>query len=123
MRQASTLTKRQQHPKSSMSNIGVIVHASPTVGEIAADWLPEPLGTRPQVHAVIYDLTGVTTKTQRFDLRPSGIALELEVGTEEPPLSVTASGVFDDAAVAMLGKLCAGFGARFYDSEKGRFVI
>ena len=106
-----------------MSNIGVIVHASPTVGEIAADWLPKPLGTRPQVHAVIYDLTGVTTKTQRFDLRPTGIALELEVGAEEPPLSVIASGVFDDAAVTMLRKLCTGLGARFYDSEEGRFVI
>ncbi|MGJ7523982.1 hypothetical protein ACSFA0_26180 [Variovorax sp. LT1P1] len=106
-----------------MSSIGVIVHASPNTGQLDADWRPTPLGTRPQVHAVIYDLTGVTTRTQRFDLRPSGIALELEVGAEEPPLSVTASGVFDDAAITMLKKLCTGFGARFYDSEEGRFVI
>lgn len=106
-----------------MSNIGVIVRASPNTGELAADWLPGPLGTRPHVHAVIYDLTGVTTTTQRFDLRRTGIALELEVSAEEPPLSVTASGVFDDEAVAMLGELCKGFGARFYDSEEGRFVI
>lgn len=106
-----------------MSSIGVIVHAVPDTGEIDADWLPAPLGTRPHVHAVIYDLTGVMTTTQRFDLRPTGIALQLEVGAEEPPLSVTASGVFDDAAVAMLGKLCTGFGARFYDSAEGRFVI
>ena len=106
-----------------MSSIGVIVHASPDTGEVDADWLPAPLGTRPQVHAVIYDLTGVTTKTQRFDLRRTGIALELEVGAEEPPLSVTVSGVFDDAAVTMLRKLCNGLGARLYDSEEGRFVI
>jgi hypothetical protein len=34
-----------------------------------------------------------------------------------------ASGVFDDGAVAMMVKLCTRFGARFYDSEQGRFVI
>lgn len=116
------MTERAHHSNPSMSSIGVIVHASSNTGEIDAGWLPTPLGTRRQVHAVIYDLTGVMTKTQRFDLRPTGIALELEVGAEKPPLSVTASGVFDDAAVAMLGKLCTGFGARFYDSEEGRFV-
>lgn len=106
-----------------MSSIGVIVRASQNIEELAAGWLPQPLGTRPHVHAVIYELTGVMTKTQSFDLRPNGIALELEVGDDEPPLSVTASGVFDETAVAMLRKLCTGFGARLYDSEEGRFII
>mgnify|MGYP000739978498 CR=1 FL=1 len=107
-----------------MPSIGVIVHASsPGTGEIDAKWLPAPLGTRSHVHAVIHDLTGVRTSTQRFDLRPTGIALELEVGAEEPPLSITASGVFDDPAVAVLEKLCTAFGARFYDGDDGRFVI
>lgn len=106
-----------------MSSIGVIVRASQEVEELDADWLPQPLGTRPQVHAVIHELTGVTTKSQRFDLRPKGFALELEVGDDEPPMSVTASGVFDEAAIAMLNKLCAALSARFYDSEEGRFII
>jgi hypothetical protein len=106
-----------------MSSIRVIVHALPNTGQLHADWRPTPLGTRPQVHAVIYDLTEGTTRTQRFDLRPTGIVLELEAGAEEPPLSVTASGEFDDAAVTMLRKLCTGFSARLYDRKEGRFVI
>jgi hypothetical protein len=106
-----------------MSSIGVIVRASQEVEELDANWLPQPLGSRPHVHAVIYELTGVTTRSQRFDLRPQGIALELEVGDDEPPMSVTASGVFDEAAVAMLKKLCAALAARFYDSEGARFII
>ncbi|MDM0123304.1 hypothetical protein [Variovorax arabinosiphilus] len=106
-----------------MSSIGVLVRASQEIEELDADWLPLPLGTRPHVHAVIYELTGVTTKSQRFDLRPKGIALELEVGDDEPPMSVTASGVFDEAAVAILKKLCTALAARLYDSEEGRFII
>jgi len=106
-----------------MSSIGVIVRASQEIEELDADWLPQPLGTRPHVHAVIHELTGVTARTQRFDLRPQGITLELEVGDDEPPMSVTASGVFDEAAVAMLKKLCAALSARFYDSDDGRFII
>lgn len=105
-----------------MSSIGVIVRAGQEVEELDADWLPQPLGTRPHVHAVIYELTGVTTRSQRFDLRPQGI-LELEFGDDEPPMSVTASGVFDEAAVAMLKKLCAALAARLYDGEEGRFII
>ncbi|MGJ7498634.1 hypothetical protein ACSFA8_26755 [Variovorax sp. RT4R15] len=106
-----------------MSSIGVIVRASQDIEELGADWLPQPLGTRPHVHSVIYELTGVTTRTQRFDLHSQGIALELEVGDDEPPMSITATGVFDEAAVAVLRKLCAGLSARFYDSEDGRFII
>lgn len=106
-----------------MKSLGVIVHESPRSGDMSPDWLPSPLGTRAHVHAVIWELTGITTRSQRFDLRPAGISLELEVGAEEPPLSVIASGVFDDGAVGMLVKLCTRFGARFYNSEQGRFVI
>ena len=67
---------------------------------------------------------GIPMKQEhRFEFRGHGLCLELEIGDDEPPRSITAAGVFGDAEVLLLRSLCRQLSASFYDSEEGDFAF
>jgi hypothetical protein len=107
-----------------MSSIALILKATAEVEELAPDWVPEPLGAREAIRRRIREAGGVPMiAPDRFSLRDGGLWLELEIAEEEPPRSVTASGVFGDAERRCLRALCATLQARLYDAEEGRFAF
>lgn len=107
-----------------MSSIGLILKASAEAEELATDWVPEPLAKREDIRLRIREAGGVPMVVpDRFSLRDTGLWLELEIGDEEPPRSITASGVLGEAERSCLRHLCASLGARLYDAEEGRFAF
>jgi len=107
-----------------MSSIGVIVRTDEALAAFSPEWVPEVLGTPHELKALIESVGGIAmSNSARFDLRPTGLALELEIGDDDPPKSITASGVFGEAEVALLQQICRSLSANFFDSEEGRFVF
>ena len=98
-----------------MSNIGIIVRANQEVAQLGRDWVPQPLGSRADVLALV----------QRFV--PAGNASWLHVQVEsaeesENPRTISVSGSWGPQEAAALKQLCAALGARFYDAAAGQFV-
>jgi hypothetical protein len=107
-----------------MSSIGVIVRAEGPAESLATDWVPVPLGAREALATLLVSAGGrPMNQPSRFDFRGGGLSLELEIGDDEPPRSITASGVFGTEEVALLQSLCERLSAKFYDSEEGDFAF
>ena len=99
-----------------MSNIGIIVRPNLEVAQLGHDWMPQPLGSRADVLALV----------QRF--LPAGnnaswLHVQVESAEEsESPRTISVSGSWGPQEAAALKQLCAALGARFYDAAAGRFV-
>ena len=107
-----------------MSSIGVIVRTEGPIESLADNWVPTTLGARDELVAVLVAAGGIPmNKEHRFEFRGRGLSLELEIGDDEPPRSITAAGLFGDAEVLLLRSLCRQLSASFYDSEEGSFAF
>ena len=105
-----------------MSSIGVIVKADSEIEDLPEEWVPEPLDSRDPIFALVNKLSGLSIHTNRIDLRPHGLELELDLGNEIQLLSISVSGVFGDYEIQFIKELCCSLDARFYDSEACEFV-
>ena len=107
-----------------MSSSGVIVRTEEPIESLADNWVPTPLGARDELAALLVAAGGTPMKQEhRFEFRGHGLSLELEIGDDEPPRSITAAGIFGDAEVLLLRALCRQLSASFYDSEEGGFAF
>jgi hypothetical protein len=98
-----------------MSSIGILVRAEGASETLGEDWIPEPLGPRWQVEAALAELLGDTS-----DLRLNA-HVDPPGGTADPR-TISFSGVWGDAELAVLRTLCQRFEARFFDAETGAFL-
>ncbi len=91
------------------------MRASGDLGELPADWAPEPLGPRADVLAAIGSCVPA---------EDAGLALNFRVeeseDSEEPrTISVSAAWGQRESAIC---RLCNLLGARFYDASAGDFI-
>ena len=105
-----------------MSSIGIIVRAESDVDTLPRDWIPEPLGTRDAVMAVIQLNAPGAVGDLRLSLQALSLNLELEIDAGPLPKSITVSGVWGPKEPLFVGALCKRLGARFYDSEMSEFI-
>lgn len=98
-----------------MSSIGIVVRANKSVESLGHDWVPEPLGPRPEVEALLAEFMANADHLM--------LTANIEGRHEsEDPRSITFSGVWGVEERAVLKQLCSQLDARFYDAEAGNFV-
>ena len=99
-----------------MSSIGLIIRESRDVEELPQDWVPQPLGPRAEVLAVLERYLPQNDPTLALSLRVE------EPAESEEPRTISASGVWGPREMAILKLLCNALGARFYDAESSEFI-
>ena len=99
-----------------MSSIGIIVKASQDVAELGADWVPQALGTRAEVTALVEQCIPSTDKS-------CSLVAQVEPAEySQDPRSISISGVWGQRESAALRQLCNSLGARLFDAESGEFI-
>lgn len=99
-----------------MSSIGIIVKASQEAAELGPEWVPQPLGARVKVAALV---------EQYIPQTDNSLSLVIQIEPEEEsqdPRSISVSGVWGQRESAVLRQLCSSLGARFFDAESGEFI-
>ena len=100
-----------------MAGTGLIFRSDKDIDGLPPNWEPEPLGEREVVVKKLETLIGQVISRPRVSLHPR-LWLELELEEGASPRCITVSGVWGDAELEMIRRICTTFGARFYDSQE-----
>ena len=99
-----------------MSTTGLIFREARELEDLPQDWVPEALGSRSEVVAVV---------DRHLPKDDRSLALELRIegpDESEQPRTISVSGVWGPRESKIINAICAELGARFYDASTGDFI-
>lgn len=98
-----------------MSSIGVIFREKREFEALPQNWIPEPLGSRIEVEAIV---------KKYFPQTDPELLLSLEIEAQEDsdsPRTISVTGVWGEREIFVIKSICEALSARFYDSEIGGY--
>jgi hypothetical protein len=98
-----------------MSSIGIIFREKREFETLPQNWIPEPLGSRTEVEAIVQKYLAKTEPA---------LSLSLNIEAQEDsdsPRTISVSGVWGEKEISVIKSICEQLSARFYDAEIGGY--